>query len=375
MSPESRGRCTRRSAAGDRVRRRGIVRALPARCRQPSRRPARAGPAQRRVRIDSVFRARRSRSRLPQRTRSRGRARRRGRHRARRYRRHRPGGTRSASRTSRDRDRCSATLRDLAHRAPATPPAWILLSPRRPRMESFVKSSARRAVRYDWQIRAAGNRMRCLSDSTVIAFLERRLSRQQQDDVEIHVDNCEHCRRVLIELVAVAPPSSNRPETHTTHPNSSSSDSDALAKGTVIGRFVILNLLGLGGMGVVYTAYDPELDRKVAIKLLRPAIHDVSATHSHLLAEAQAMARISHPNVISIHDVGAYRGQVFAAMELVEGTTLRRWMAERSRTWREVVEVFLLAGERLAAAHAASVVHGDFKPENVLLGRDRRVKV
>src|SRR5262249_54950014 len=91
--------------------------------------------------------------------------------------------------------------------------------------------------------------------------------------------------------------------------------------------------------------------------------------------EAQVMARISHPNVIAIHDVGTYREQVFAAMELVEGTTLRRWMTDAPRGWREIVDVLVCAGEGLAAAHAASVVHRDFKPENVLVTRDGRVKV
>jgi tetratricopeptide (TPR) repeat protein/predicted Ser/Thr protein kinase len=145
----------------------------------------------------------------------------------------------------------------------------------------------------------------------------------------------------------------------------------------VVGRFRVLEPLGRGGMGVVYSAYDPELDRKVAIKLLRA---DVSAglssrdAQARLLREAQAMARLNHPNVIVVHEVGTVGDRVFVAMEFVDGGTLRAFMDERP-PWRAVLEVFLRAGAGLAAAHAAGLVHRDFKPDNVLLGKDGRVRV
>ncbi|MFP2911526.1 serine/threonine-protein kinase, partial [Pyxidicoccus sp. 3LFB2] len=147
--------------------------------------------------------------------------------------------------------------------------------------------------------------------------------------------------------------------------------------GARVGRFLPLKVLGQGGMGVVYAAYDPDLDRKVAVKLLRVAgsARALEAGRTRLLREAQAMARISHPNVIPVFEVGTWEEQVFVAMELVEGGTLRDWMQAKPRSWREILVTYLAAGRGLEAAHAAGLVHRDFKPTNVLVGRDGRVYV
>jgi len=143
--------------------------------------------------------------------------------------------------------------------------------------------------------------------------------------------------------------------------------------GAVVGRHVVLQRIGAGGMGVVFAAYDPELDRKVALKLLLPETGGDSG-RARLLREAQALARLAHPNVVGIHDVGTVSEQVWLAMEFVQGQTLGRWL-DTPRSWREVLEVLRSAGEGLAAAHAVSLLHRDFKPDNVMVGDDGRVRV
>jgi tetratricopeptide (TPR) repeat protein len=143
-----------------------------------------------------------------------------------------------------------------------------------------------------------------------------------------------------------------------------------------VGRYILLKRLGDGGMGVVYSAYDPDLERKVALKLLRPdAQADSEEARARLLREAQAMARLSHPNIVPIFDVGVWGDQVFLAMELEDGGTLHSWLTEAARPWREVLERFLAAGQGLQAAHEAGLVHRDFKPANVLLSHTGRVYV
>jgi serine/threonine protein kinase/tetratricopeptide (TPR) repeat protein len=151
-----------------------------------------------------------------------------------------------------------------------------------------------------------------------------------------------------------------------------------LARGASIGRYVVLALVGRGGMGEVYAAYDPELDRKVAVKLLRVkpgAGVSLAEGRQRTLREAQAIARLSHPNVVVVYDVGTFEEKVFIAMEFLEGNTAGYWAQSQRRTWQEVLKVYVAAGRGLAAAHDKGLVHRDFKPENVMVGRDGQVRV
>lgn len=140
-----------------------------------------------------------------------------------------------------------------------------------------------------------------------------------------------------------------------------------------VGRFQILGRLGAGGMGEVFTAYDDRLDRKVAVKVVHRSGVGTKA-QSRMLREAQALAKVSHPNVVAVHEVGEHRGDLYIAMELIRGETLREWATD-ARPWKDVVEVYTQAAAGLSAAHEVGLVHRDFKPDNAILGEDGRVRV
>jgi eukaryotic-like serine/threonine-protein kinase len=143
--------------------------------------------------------------------------------------------------------------------------------------------------------------------------------------------------------------------------------------GTVIGRYVLGRRLGSGGMGVVFAARDTVLDTDVALKLVPSA--ERPRNRVRLLREARAMARLQHPNVVRVLGAGQCGSLVYVAMDLIHGTTLSQWLRAQRRSWREILTVLIDAGRGLAAAHAAGLVHRDFKPDNVMIGTDGRVFV
>ena len=217
----------------------------------------------------------------------------------------------------------------------------------------------------------------CPSENTVAALFDEALAPERRAAVGDHVDECDACRRLVAVLAQSRMQTTVLGKRIRFARASESPDGRALlAAGAALGRYRIERVLGQGGMGVVYAAFDPELDRRVAVKVIRPELASYGPLIAARLArEARAMAQVTHPNVIAVYDVGSADGQVFVAMELVEGRTLREWLRERERSWREVLEVFRAAGEGLAAAHDARLVHRDFKPDNVLIDRAGRVRV
>ena len=224
--------------------------------------------------------------------------------------------------------------------------------------------------------------MGCLDDNVAVDFATGVLSGAQTAVVERHLASCRDCRTLVATL---APAPGERDSDLATAPRRGGRGTDpglgrttepVVALGDTIGRYVVLRRLGAGGMGVVFAAYDPQLDRKIALKLLRTGIGlGEREANARLVREAQSIARLSHPNVVAVYDVGTAGTDVYLAMEFVEGDTLTHWLRRWERPWPEIVAMFVEAGRGLAAAHAVGLLHRDFKPDNVLVGADGRVRV
>lgn len=205
----------------------------------------------------------------------------------------------------------------------------------------------------------------CVDANRASAYVAGNLTMREAETVERHIDQCTECRQHLSELARSAP-DRGPPQARSLDP------------GTRVDRYVIVEKIGEGGMGVVYHARDPELGRSIALKMLRAELPeraestlDATALRDRLVREARAMAQLSHRNVVAVYDLVIDGTALYIAMEFIEGKSLTAWLTSQARSWSDVLGVYRQAGEGLAAAHAAGLVHRDFKPDNVLVDEGR----
>jgi serine/threonine protein kinase/tetratricopeptide (TPR) repeat protein len=210
----------------------------------------------------------------------------------------------------------------------------------------------------------------CLEEGTVVAFLGGALDADARIAVEEHIAACGACAEVVTWAAADQASSTMRLPGHEGRPFVGQ-----LQPGSRVGRYQILGAVGRGGMGEVYAAYHPDLDRRIALKVVGGLGADASERRARLLREARAIARLSHPNVVGVHDAGSFGDRVFIAMEFVDGLTVDQWLRAERRTWQQILDVFIAAGRGLAAAHAADIVHRDVKPQNMMIARDGTARV
>ncbi len=214
----------------------------------------------------------------------------------------------------------------------------------------------------------------CADEAVILGYVYGGLDAARRSQVQAHLLACDRCREWVAAVAAelhlasggdvVAGAGGHEPIALTGVARAAAIADDS-------GRYTGIRFLGKGAMGEVYRAYDTWLGREVALKFVT---NEASTARARLVREARAAARISHPNVVAVHDVGVIDGELFIAMELVEGTTLSEWLAT-PRSGPEIVETFVQAGRALEAAHAAGVLHRDFKPHNVLVSQGNRVRV
>jgi eukaryotic-like serine/threonine-protein kinase len=230
-------------------------------------------------------------------------------------------------------------------------------------------------------------RMGCPDENALAGLGGPNLPDDERRRLTEHLDLCDQCRQVAAALLSGSavvgadqgqPPVPDVAIGTSAERELSPGGDEELSCGALLGRYRLEGELGAGAMGRVYAARDLQLERRVALKVIQPGLLvNVGAkeARARILREAQAMARLSHPNVVTVFDIGEHGEQVFVAMELSEGCTLAEWLKSKQRSRAEVLRAFVQAGRGLAEAHRLGIVHRDFKPENVLVDGSGKVRV
>lgn len=205
----------------------------------------------------------------------------------------------------------------------------------------------------------------CPDEGLFALMLQGELAGPERLELEDHLDGCPMCAQLMVELAQVFFPADE-------------DEADEVERLDRIDHYQVRGILGRGGMGAVYEAFDTELERKVALKLLRADMIELeqrAAYSQRMWREARVLASLNHPNVLTVHDVGQWRDQVYIVTELIDGQTFGQWLEQERPDWRQIIEAFAQAGRGLEAAHEAGLIHRDVKLENLMMTRQGRVVV
>jgi len=217
--------------------------------------------------------------------------------------------------------------------------------------------------------------MGCPDDNMIARLLSREMAGELRRQLDEHVDDCESCRELVAAAALHVAPTEHQTTMDTTLLDASGNRARPFHDGAMIDHFRVVHLLGQGGMGEVYLADDTRLGRKVALKVVATRLAGSPDASRRFLVEAQATARVAHPNIVAIHAVGEHADRPYVALEYVDGETLQQRLCDRRVPLQEWIRIAKSTAEALSEAHRNGVTHRDLKPSNIIIGNDGRTRV